>query len=257
MILTLTTDFSTCDTYVAQMKGVILGISPQVRLVDITHNVPPQDVLAGALTLDSAVDAFPDGTIHLCVVDPGVGTRRAAIALQTRRFIVVGPDNGLANLVTQRHSMQRAVRLTNRKYHRQSVSDTFHGRDIFAPVAGHLANGMALDELGEPIDELIQLDLPHPEPIPTGLRLHVIHIDAFGNLVTDLHRNQVGLPNHTRIQIGDLSLGGIHRTFADVPSGEPVAYFGSSHRLEIALRNANAAEAWQIKVGDTVDVMSM
>jgi len=249
-IVTLTTDFGTTNTYVGQVKGVILGIAPQATIVDLSHDVPPQDIATGAWALASAVDAFPDGTIHIAVVDPGVGGGRAAVAVQTRHHVLVGPDNGLFTAVLSGQPLLKAVRLSNTAFHRHPVAPTFHGRDIFAPVGAHLANGTPLEDLGDPIGNLAQLDLHHPTAHGKGLKLHVVHIDGFGNLVTDLtadHYRQWqtrcdGADTTTTIRINDHHIHGVNRTFGDVAPGQPVAYFGSSHLLEVAVRNGNASE---------------
>ena len=242
------------DTYVAQMKGVILGIVPEVQIVDLTHHIPPQDLVAAALTLDAAIDAFPDGTVHVAVVDPGVGSDRAAIAVETDHFVGIGPDNGLFCEVLRRQKILRAVRLTHVAYHRKPVSATFHGRDIFAPVAAHVAAGTSLEELGETVCDLIRLDLPQPETIVGGLRLHVLHIDTFGNLISNLRRDQLDTQIHAVIEVAQKRITGICKTFGDVQPDELVAYFGSSHRLEIAIRNGHAARQLGVQRGDTFDL---
>lgn len=248
-LITLTTDFGTADTFVAQMKGVILGIAPQARIVDITHHIPPQDVTTAALALDDTVDAFADGAIHVVVVDPGVGGSRAAIAVRTDRFTLIGPDNGVFSAVLARHTVHRGVTLTNPAYHRHPTSATFHGRDIFAPVAGHLAAGCAFDDLGKGHSQLVTLDLPAPKPIADGLELRVLRIDHFGNLLTNL--KQADCPaGPVVVQVGMVTVRGIRRTFADVSPGDAVAYFGSGGRLEIAVRNGDAAAEWRVKPGD-------
>lgn len=259
MIITLTTDFGTADSYVGQMKGVILGIAPHVTIVDLSHEVPAQDIMAGALVLESAVDHFPKGTIHVVVVDPGVGTDRAPIAVQTERFVLIGPDNGVLSAALARDIPLEAVQLTNTDYHNQPVSNTFHGRDIFAAVAAHIANGAVLGILGDPVEHMTQLDLPPPADRGHGLELHVLSIDHFGNLITNLTfsdyqrwcagRAQTHTPT---IRIGNHQIDQISRTFDDAPTGGLVAYFGSSGRLEIAVDHKNAAQALGAKVGTNV-----
>lgn len=250
--ITLLTDFGTRDTYVGQMKGVIASIAPDTGVIDLTHDVPPQDVTAGAIMLDTAVDAFPDATVHVAVVDPGVGGVRRPIAARSARFTLVGPDNGLFTAVWQRHSPQRIVALTNTACHRPRVSATFHGRDIFAPVAAHLASGTPLDELGESITDPVTLDLPEPRPTTTGLEATVLCVDHFGNLITNITSDHLPRDGRAAITVGPARIAEISRTFADVPEGEPVAYLGSTGRLEIALRNANAAARWNLAPGATV-----
>jgi hypothetical protein len=245
--ITLLTDFGSHDTYVGQMKGVIAAIAPRTRVIDLTHEIPPGHILAGAIMLDSAVDAFAQGTIHVAVVDPGVGSARAAVAIKTESFIVVGPDNGIFSAVLQRFPAIAAHRLTNPAYHRIPVSATFHGRDLFAPAAAHLARGVAIQELGDRTT-LVKLDLPAPELQAQAIIAHVVWVDHFGNLITDLtvqpfHKWLAGEHDAPRvaIEIAGHSIDGIHQTFADVKIGELIAYFGSSGRLEIAVRQGNAA----------------
>lgn len=246
--ITLLTDFGVADTYVGQMKGVIHSIAPQAGIVDLSHEVPPQDVLTAAVMLDDAVDAFSSGTIHVAVVDPGVGSRRRTVAIRTPRHTFIGPDNGLFTLVLEREMLTDAVTLTNPRYHRDDVCATFHGRDIFAPVAAHVANGVALSELGEPVDDrLHMLDLPTPEIRQDHIAAHVLLIDRFGNLITDLKQHAFEdwlgrVPaQQVRLEIGTHRITGIGRTFSDVKTGQAIAYFGSSGRLELAVRNDHAA----------------
>ncbi len=260
-VITLTTDFGTTDAYAGAMKGVILGIAPHATIVDISHGVPPRDVLAGALLLEAAADHFPEGTIHVAVVDPGVGSDRDQIAIRTTRSYLVGPDNGLFTLILAQQPLLEAVRLTNPDYHRHPVSDTFHGRDIFAPVAAHLANGTPITQLGEPHTMPVLLSFPQPTATPDGLELHVVHVDHFGNLITDLSRErfeqwcrELGHSDDQpiAIQIGSHAIEKISRTFSDATPGELLTYFGSSNRLEIAVRNSNAAHTLHAHVGTTV-----
>lgn len=247
-MITLTTDFGTTDTYVAQMKGVIAGIAPDVRVIDGTHDIPAQDILAGAVALDSLVDAFPDGTIHVAVVDPGVGSQRAAVAVKTERFTLVGPDNGLFTLVLDRYPPTAIVSLTNPNHHRDLVSATFHGRDIFAPVAARLAAGVTISRLGEPVNTLVNLNIPQPEVTTNGLSVLTLTADSFGNLITNLTQtffNDWLTRANTKgatVSVKGHALGPVRRTFADVQPGEPVAYFGSSGRLELAIRNGSAKD---------------
>ena len=247
MVITLTTDFGTADPFVGLMKGVILSLAPQVTIVDLSHDVPPQDIAAGALVLDTVLGYFPRGTIHVGVVDPGVGSGRTPIALQTDEALFVGPDNGLFSAVLAHQQPCQAVALTNRRYHRHPVSATFHGRDIFAPVAAHLANGVALCDLGALIEPTI-IPLPEPWSVGDALELHVLRIDRFGNLITDLTAPRFadwlnGAPEaNVALQVGNRWIKGLVRTFTDVESGAVLAYFGSTDHLEIAVRDGHAAE---------------
>lgn len=262
MIITLTTDFGTADTYVAQMKGVILGIAPCAILIDVTHAVPPQDVLAAALALESLVGAFPLGTIHIAVVDPGVGSDRAVLAVRTENGIWIAPDNGLLTAVMDRERIIETIQLTNAQYHRQPVSATFHGRDIFAPVAAHLATGVPLSTLGEPASTPKRLPLPQPIVHADSLELHAIHTDRFGNVITDLIESQLESWRHDQpnasvsLQAGNETIDGISRTFADITPGKPLAYIGSGGRLEIAIRNGHAATELGLAPGSIISLKS-
>ncbi len=256
-IITLTTDFGTADSYVGQMKGVMLGLAPGAAIVDISHGVPPQDVVAGALMLDSAIDSFPDGAVHVAVVDPGVGGGRRPIAVRTERCFFVGPDNGLFTAALERHRPLEIVSLSNPEFHRQPVSDTFHGRDIFAPAAAHLANGVAMGRLGAPLADITQLDWPQPVAHGAGLKLRAIRVDRFGNIITNLTVGQFdgwraglwGQNDPVVIRIARHRIGRISRTFSDVCVGELLAYWGSGGGLEVAVRDGSAAENLGVSVG--------
>ncbi len=266
-LITLTTDFGLSDTYVGVMKGVILSISPQARLIDLTHDIAPQSIREAGARLDAAIDYFPSGAIHLVVVDPGVGSSRAACVVETDRALFVAPDNGVLTQPLSRRPMRRCVRLNEaaQRYLLQPISATFHGRDIFAPVAAHLANGLPLTMLGdvqtpeiEGYAPLVTLppSAPRAEHDENGrpiLRLHVLYADRFGNLVTDLtpeywaqwwENSGVGAESDAidavEIVAGNRRWRGIARTFADVAPGEPLAYWGSGGALEIGVRDGNA-----------------
>jgi S-adenosyl-L-methionine hydrolase (adenosine-forming) len=242
-VVTLLTDFGLDDTYVGQVKGAILAVAPNTTLVDLTHTVPPQDVQAGAFLLWSAVEPFPAGTIHLAVVDPGVGSARRAIAMRsTRADVFVGPDNGLLLPAVERvGGCEAAVELTEPAYWRSASSvfkdpsNTFHGRDIFGPVAGHLATGVPLERLGVAIDDLQR---PFSLPEPHGINGEVVHVDTYGNLVTNLPVRC--LPDHFQLRVGNYL---IPRTahYAAVELGALLAVESSAGLLEIAARNASAA----------------
>jgi len=252
-LITLMTDFGCRDTYVGQMKGVIYQIVPGANVIDLTHAIPPQNVRAAAVILDDVIDTFGPDTVHVVVVDPGVGTSRKAIALASRLGRFIAPDNGVLSQVLKRDPDAHAVHLNNTKYHRQAVSSTFHGRDIFAPAGAHLAAGVLMADLGEPVTQLQQIDLPEPTPTEQGLTLHVLWIDHFGNLFTNLRQSEAaGRPLEVQLS-GSVSVA-LASTFADVSPGEPVVYFGSSGRLEVAIRDGNAANALNLKVGDPIQL---
>jgi len=271
--ITLTTDFGLADSYVGAMKGVILSIVPHATIVDISHAVPAQDVHSAAWILYTAYDTFPQGTTHCVVVDPGVGSQRRAIAVQAGAYTFVTPDNGLLSYVLAQEPLHMAVELTNPRFHHHPVSQTFHGRDIFAPVAAHVAQGVPLDELGTPIDQPVTWPPQHPERDSGGALVgHVLHVDHFGNCVTDLQiRREKGvllltnppgegaeplpIPRcHVCIKVGGRVLQGISRTYADGAPGQPLVLVGSSDHLEIALVGGSAAQALGLRAGDPVAV---
>ncbi|GIV16292.1 MAG: hypothetical protein KatS3mg022_1727 [Armatimonadota bacterium] len=261
-IITLLTDFGTVDTYVGVMKGVIASLCPHATVIDLTHEVPPQDIATGAFLLDVSVDYFPEGTIHVAVVDPGVGTARKPLALRTAKAFFVGPDNGIFTLVLQRQKLLQAVCLDNPRYHLSSVSATFHGRDIFAPAAAHLAQGVPLEGLGTSLTRLQRLPLPRIRVDWLGIRATIVHIDRFGNAITNLTRADY---EAWRIRwdvqepvvevVSGKVLLPICLTYADIPRGQPLALFGSSERLEIAVNGGSAAQILHLRRGDTVKVL--
>jgi S-adenosylmethionine hydrolase len=265
-IITLTTDFGLSDSYVAQMKGAILSIAPDVVLVDVTHKVPAQDCAAGSILVADAVGAFPAGTIHLVVVDPGVGTTRRAVAIEARgksdpgvlRF--VAPDNGVLTRVLTGREILRAAHLTEPRFWRPSVSPTFHGRDIFGPVAAHWSRGVDLGEFGPPLDlPLVTLSLPQPIFEGGTLRGEVARTDAFGNLITNIPASRLPEADRPRltVEIGTQRIVGISRAYQDRATGELVALIGSSGMLEIAVCCGNAGEILAAWSGDKVVVRGL
>ncbi len=256
-IVTLLTDFGLADTYVGQVKGVILGVCPTARIVDLTHAVPPQDVRAGAFLLWTGVEAFPAGAIHLAVVDPGVGTARRAVAAQAARGdLLVGPDNGLlVPAVDRLGGLVAAVELSRPEVWRANASATFHGRDVFAPVAGHLAAGKQLEELGEPVPDLAR-PFELEQPRQDGRRLHgtVLYVDTYGNLITNLGGSI--LPLHFSVTIRDRTIQPApHPHYQAVPPGSLLALVGSSGLLEVSTRDGSAAATLGARPGDPVLVV--
>ena len=253
-LVTLTTDFGWEMGYVGQMKGVILSICPQVQLIDITHEIPPQNIDAAALVLEQTAPRFPTGTIHLVVVDPGVGWAREGVAVTTKSGVFVGPDNGLFGGLDE---VQSIVALENENYFLSEISSTFHGRDIFAPVAGHLACGLAIERLGSPRDRLVEVPRPSFSNKDGRIAGRVIAIDRFGNLITDIRPEPD--PNEEdslvysagSVQIGETSIP-VALTYAEVARGEALAYVGSSNRLEIAVNRGNAATHFGAEIGTKV-----
>jgi S-adenosylmethionine hydrolase len=236
VVMSLLTDFGLADTYVGQVKGAILAVSPTATLVDLTHDVPPQDVRAGAFLLWSAVEAFPVGSIHLAVVDPGVGSSRRAIAVRSARGdVFVGPDNGLlVPAVLRLGGIDLAVELTEPRYWRPRPSRTFHGRDVFGPVAAHLANGVPIETVGQRIADLVELHLPEPR----GLAGEVIHVDRYGNLVTNLLATS--LPARFEVTIQGHTVEAAPQ-YQAVQPGALLALVGSAGLLEISVRDGSAA----------------
>jgi len=249
-LITFLTDFGRLDGYVGAMYGVALQICPQATLIDISHVIPPQDIHSAAFVLYQLFDYYPSYAVHCVVVDPGVGSERKPIAIETEHGLFVGPDNGVFSLVLQASPLKQAIWLNNPTYHLSTVSHTFHGRDIFTPAAAHLANGVPLSDLGEPISHITPLNLPQITE-PNSYR--IIHIDHFGNLVLNLTASEVVNRDNVNLTIHNLTLTGIRNTFADTDIGEFVPYVGSTrNHVEIAMRNGNAARALEVQVGDVV-----
>ena len=251
-IITLTTDFGRSDGYVGTMEGVILGICPTARVTHLSHLIPPQNILTGAFVLYQSFGYYPAHTVHCVVVDPGVGSSRRAVAMQTRLGIFVAPDNGVLSLVLNSVPVEAAVVLDNPAYRLSTVSSTFHGRDVFSPAAAHLAAGIPLTELGPPVTDLVRLELL-ASPGPDYSR--IIHVDHFGNLVLDITAAQIPNPAALTITIGDTVITSLQRTFADVNVGDLLAYVGSTRdHIEIAVRNGNAAQALALRPGNVVQI---
>lgn len=256
-IITLMTDFGTSDHYVGVMKGVILNINPQVQIVDITHTIPPQDVHAAAFLIDSAYRYFPTGTIHVIVVDPGVGSERQAIVCQTETGYFVCPDNGILTHILHDEEQVRTVTVENSAYFLPQVSNTFHGRDIFAPVAAHLSCGVPIDKIGSPVAPPVQLPLLTPQVMDKAIIGQVIWIDSFGNLVTDISHeilDSLGERNSVVICAGSAKIDHLNCSYAESAVGEALAIVGSFNRLEISINQGNAAQTLGLKRGDTITI---
>jgi S-adenosylmethionine hydrolase len=245
-LITLLTDFGTADSYVAEMRGVLLSAVPGAALVDITHSVPPGDVCAGAYLLGRVWHRFPVGTVHLAVVDPGVGTDRAALAFAAHGHYFVGPDNGLFTFVLRDAEVQIVSLPTP-----DGACATFHGRDLFAPAAAALAAGSKLTKLGEPLAGM-PARLVYAEPHYEGKSVvgQVVYVDRFGTLVTNLTPDLV--PSYATVEVEGLEVGPLRRTFGDVPTGGLVAYVGSGGQVEIAVRDGSAARRLGMGVGGRV-----
>lgn len=254
-IITLLTDFGLEDGYVGIMKGVILSLNPAVRLVDLSHEVPPQDIVSGALVLQSAWRYFPPGTIHLAVVDPGVGSGRRAMAAAWGEHFLVGPDNGLFSLVFAEQTPLSMVCLENPRYFLPEVSATFHGRDIFAPVAAHLSRGVTLSSLGPGLFDPVRLVLPVPRFGAAAVAGEIIASDHFGNLISNipwgkLHSWLRGRPASLRVR-GQV-IPHLVTTYNDASAGSLLALGGSHGYLEIACRQGSAAQVLGAGVGEEV-----
>jgi len=268
-IITITTDFGTEDAYVPAMKGTMLSIAPAARLVDVTHEIAPQDIMESAFVLQSSQPFFPTGTVHLVVVDPGVGTDRRAVALRHDDHWFVGADNGLFPLVLNGATPDAVVELDNPDVWRTpSPSNTFHGRDIFAPAAAHLAAGRALDEIGSPIDELDELQWAVPTTSPEAVQGRIIHVDHFGNCITNIQRSTLAevldldadappVDAFPALEgyVGNTVLDALHSTYGAVAEGDPLLLFGSTDYLEVGVNGGNAAELLSIRKGDSIKVV--
>jgi S-adenosylmethionine hydrolase len=258
-LITLTTDFGLSDGYVGVMKGVMLGLNPDVAIVDLSHDIPPQGIADAAYVLRRSYQFFPLGSIHVVVVDPEVGTERRAIALSTPEATFVAPDNGVLTYVLEdaRAGGQetRAIHLLNRDYWLPQVSSVFHGRDIFAPVAAHLSLGVSLDQLGPWIEDLVTLPPPHLERQAEKIVGQVMHIDHFGNVLTNISAADLeSLGEAATIQVGLWQIDGISSAFAEGEYGKPIAYVDSSGHLALALVDGSAHERLGCQIGELVEV---
>jgi hypothetical protein len=258
-VITLTTDFGQDDHYVASLKGAILQIAPAAQIVDVTHSIAAHDVVGAAFVLRQVFDAFPDGTIHVVVVDPGVGTARRLIAAAYAGQIVLAPDNGIVSLVHRDYELEELRTIANNRLFRGEVSATFHGRDVLAPVAAHLARGLALLNVGPVIDQLEILNLERPVTLPNGgIEGRVLYVDHFGNLISNICEADlvaaVGNAAGASVFVGPLRVGPLRRTYGDVKPGEIVAILGSTGMLEIALNQGNAAAQLRATPGTIVMV---
>jgi len=254
MLVTLLTDFGTADYFVAAMKGVVLSRDPRITVVDLTHEVPPHDVRAGAFTLLAAHAAFPAGTVHVAVVDPGVGSSRRPIAAAAAGQLFVGPDNGILGYVLDRDPSARVFHVTEERFFRHPVSATFHGRDVFAPVAAALACGVPPGEMGEEVGDAVRLaPLAARRAGDGSVEGSVIHLDRFGNCVTSIAREDAPA-GEIEIEVGGRRLGPVRRFFGEGGPGEAFGIWGSAGLLEIAVDRGSAARALGVRRGDPVVV---
>ena len=259
-VITLLTDFGTADYFVAAMKGVILTINPAVSLVDITHEIPPQDIESGAFMLLTCYRDFPEGTVHLAVVDPGVGSARRPIVVRAGAYYFVGPDNGLFSYVYDREPSAQIYHVTAAGYFHPSPSSTFHGRDIFAPVAAALSKGVDPEALGPRITDQVRLAPLAPTKDDAGrLRARIIHIDHFGNCITNLSKNDLSSSESVKLSVNGKVIETFRRFFTDEHGSkeEIFAIWGSAGFLELALNGASAADVLAAKRGDAVHIGSL
>ena len=243
-VIALLTDFGLLDHYAGAMKGAILSACPEATLVDVTHEVPAHDVAAGALALDAAYRHFPEGTVFVAVVDPGVGSERRPIAARAGRWLFVGPDNGVFTYVLEAEPAARVHLIANPRLSRQPTSPVFHGRDVFGPVAARLAGGLALDEVGPAVTDPVRLEQPPKTRIEDGWSGAVLHVDRFGNLTTNLVEGDLAALDDGSLEALEVRLGSevlpLVRSYSDVAPGRACALVGSSGRLEIAVRLGRA-----------------
>lgn len=258
-VVTFTTDFGGSDHYVAAMKGVVLSIAPQATLVDVSHGIERHDISRAAFLLRETAPWYPTGSVHLVVVDPGVGTRRRIIAARYGGQYVIAPDNGVVTLLHRHLSIEAVHVVQNPRLAMPQISATFHGRDLMAPAAGHLAAGGKIADIGPPTDHLEVLQLS--EPVISAQHTvagQVIHVDTFGNLITNVPEEHVRATfaklAAARVYLNGDVIGAVRHTYADVEADQPLALVGSSHLLEIAVNRGSAAQTFGAGVGTTVEI---
>jgi S-adenosyl-L-methionine hydrolase (adenosine-forming) len=255
-VITLLTDFGLEDSCAAALKGVILCLAPGVTIVDITHYVPSFNILSGAYLLKTACPYFPSGSIHVAVVDPGVGSERNPIIVQTPGAFFVGPDNGIFTYVVKTERISGIFRLENPAYRAREVSSTFHGRDIFAPVAAHLFNGVPPAEMGPELDAIVELDRAFPKIMDNKIHGAVIHVDSFGNLVTNVTSEHISTMRPVTVctQVAHCSIIGLRQAYHQGVRDELITYIGSGGHLEIGCNGGSAAEKLNAGLGADVVV---
>jgi len=257
-IITLTTDFGLKDWFVGTMKGVILGIHSHAGLVDITHEIAPGDIRAGAFALAASCGFFPKGTVHLAVIDPGVGSQRRAIAVQTGDYLFVGPDNGVLSWAIGERKIKAVHLLQNQEYFLQNVSKTFHGRDVFAPVAAHLSCGIPIGKLGPRVKDMMRIPRPRAHRFRNGVEGEVVYLDQFGNAITNIDEGGIAdlAKRHLWVRFGGKRICSFGLYYQSVARGTPVAVVGSTGFLEIAVNGGSAAGETGIRPGDVVRLES-
>jgi S-adenosylmethionine hydrolase len=252
MVITLLTDFGMADPYVGMMKGVIMRIAPGVTIVDICHGIPPQDVEAAGFILHGTYGYFPEEAVHCVVVDPGVGSRRAILIAKTGKTCYVAPDNGVLTRILDKEPNFRLVHATRNEFFLKRISETFHGRDIFAPVAAHLALGIKPETLGEPVESFVRSKILTPSGSSDRVTGHIIYFDRFGNAVTNVHRSLIDRMPSVLIRIGNTVITHLTHHYTEAEPGELIALFGSFDTLEIARREGNAQALLNLKSGQEI-----
>ncbi|MFC1502095.1 S-adenosyl-l-methionine hydroxide adenosyltransferase family protein [bacterium] len=253
-IITLLTDFGLSDPYVAAMKGVLLGLCPDASIVDISHSIQPHNLDEAAFILNGVYRYFPKGTIHVIVVDPGVGTDRAVLAVDTSEYFFLAPDNGVLKYVLRDSPKARVFRVTNRELFLKQVSNTFHGRDVFAPVAAHLASGHPIESVGESCSDYVRGKIINPIMKEKSISGEIIYIDGFGNGITNINQDMLTGRKNIRISIGDQTIQNLVTSYSEVDIGTALAIIGSFGMLEIAVRERNAQKILDFQSGDSVQV---
>lgn len=252
-IITLLTDFGATDGFVGTMKGVILNINPNAQIVDLSHQISPQDIEAGAFILNNCFHFFPTGTIHVAVVDPGVGTQRRILAVASSRYFFIAPDNRILKYIFQSDETFTVIEVLNKQFFLKRISRTFHGRDIFAPVAAHLSRGVSIHDFGDQIEDYDRGAGDWAIVANRRISGKIIYIDHFGNLITNISASQLHKPIRS-IAIGSHRIDGVSKSYGDVAIGMPVAIIGSAGFLEIAVRNGNAQQHFAATRGDAVEI---
>ncbi len=255
-LITLTTDFGYRDPFVGIVKGVIAGINPAAQVIDLSHGIVPQDVMAAALLLRHSVSFFPRGTIHVAVVDPSVGTSRRCLLIESEANFLIGPDNGVLSLALGDKTPNQIVELSNPAYHRPAACSTFHGRDVFAPVAAYLSLGVAPAAFGESLDSIVRIEWPRAVKSKGGIAGKIIYIDHFGNLFTNIgHQDLSSLAaDHLRVTLNGMVIHGLSANYVAGDNGDLIALINSWGLLEIAKFKDSAAQRCQAKIGDKVSV---
>lgn len=254
-IITLTTDFGLCDWFVGTMKGVILSIAPQSTIVDINHNIPQGDIKAAAFSLLSSFRYFPENTIHVVVVDPGVGSKRKAIVVKTKRYWFVAPNNGVLSYALNTHEIVDIWQIENDQLTLKRTGNTFHGRDVFAPIAAYIAIGIEPTQIGKKLKGLVKIRLPVPEISENKIDGEIIYIDHFGNAITNIPFKKESDFLGCTVIAGNRIIGKVHNFYAAVDKGMPLAVPGSTGFVELAVRDGDISKKYNLKIGTKVELL--